>query len=176
VAEGKRWKLVLDGGIRWNATYMMIRRALELKEALNAYCVKLRVSKEDLDQETFLQDYLTDDEWTALEIIRDQLEPLFRLTNDLEGNASIRDDKAGGASHGAIWELLLAFEFILGHFERLETEAKEGAFSDHPGIQESITLAWGIATFWYNKTDHSIAWLASVVLHPRFKWTWFERK
>ena len=30
-AAGKRWKLVLDGGIRWNATYSMIRRALELK-------------------------------------------------------------------------------------------------------------------------------------------------
>ena len=34
---GKRWKLVLDGGIRWNAIYSMIRRALELKQALNTY-------------------------------------------------------------------------------------------------------------------------------------------
>jgi len=27
-AEGKRWQLVLDGGIRWNSSYMMILRAL----------------------------------------------------------------------------------------------------------------------------------------------------
>ena len=38
-AAGKRWKLVLDGGIRWNATYSMIRCALELKQALNTYTV-----------------------------------------------------------------------------------------------------------------------------------------
>src|SRR6266487_6961998 len=37
IAAGKRWKLVLDGGIRWNATYSMIRCALELKEPLNTY-------------------------------------------------------------------------------------------------------------------------------------------
>ena len=38
-ATGKRWKLVLDRGIRWNAIYSMIRRALELKQALNTYTV-----------------------------------------------------------------------------------------------------------------------------------------
>ena len=37
IAAGKRWKLVLDGGIRWNVTYAMIRRALELKQALITY-------------------------------------------------------------------------------------------------------------------------------------------
>jgi hypothetical protein len=30
-AVGKRWKLVLDGGIRWNVIYSMICCALELK-------------------------------------------------------------------------------------------------------------------------------------------------
>ncbi len=34
VATGKIWQLVLDGGIRWNASYAMIRRALELRHAL----------------------------------------------------------------------------------------------------------------------------------------------
>jgi len=37
----------------------MIRRALELKEALDTYAVKLRVSIEDLDTETYKEDYLT---------------------------------------------------------------------------------------------------------------------
>jgi hypothetical protein len=58
-AEGKRWKLLLDGGVRWNATYMMITRALDLREALELYATKLRVSTEDLDKETFEHDYLT---------------------------------------------------------------------------------------------------------------------
>jgi hypothetical protein len=51
---------VLDGGIRWNVTYSMIRRALELKQALNTYTAQLRVSSNALDNETYEQDYLSD--------------------------------------------------------------------------------------------------------------------
>jgi hypothetical protein len=40
----------------------MIRRALELREALNAYAFKLRLLKEDLDKETHLNDYLSDND------------------------------------------------------------------------------------------------------------------
>jgi hypothetical protein len=139
IAEGKLWKLVLDGGIRWNSTYSIIRRALELREALDTYATKLYMSKEDFDQETFKQDYLLDKEWDSLTLIKDQLEPLFRLTKGLEGNPDLKD-KSCKASHGALWEVLPAFEFILRHFESLETDAKAGLFYGHEGIQESITL------------------------------------
>jgi hypothetical protein len=40
----------------------MVQRALELREALNAYTFKLRLSKEDLDKETHLNDYLSNDD------------------------------------------------------------------------------------------------------------------
>src|SRR5271168_5406254 len=126
VAEGKRWKLVLDGGIRWNSTYLMIRRALELREALDIYAGKLRVSNEALDEETYQQDYLTPEEWEALEIIKSQLEPIFYLTKDLEGNADLPDG-ARKASHGSLWEVLPTFEHVLAHFENLEKEAKAGS-------------------------------------------------
>jgi hypothetical protein len=62
VAAGKRWKLVLDGGIRWNASYAMITRALQLREALDTYALKLHASKDSFDQETYMSDYLSDDE------------------------------------------------------------------------------------------------------------------
>jgi hypothetical protein len=39
----------------------MIIRALDLRDALNTYVIKLRVSKDTLDLETYEQDYLTDD-------------------------------------------------------------------------------------------------------------------
>jgi hypothetical protein len=57
--EGKRWKLLLDGGVRWNAIYLMITRALHLREALDLYANKLCVFIEELDKETFAYDYLT---------------------------------------------------------------------------------------------------------------------
>lgn len=91
VAEGKQWKLVVDGGVRWNATYCMIRRGLELREALDTYAAKLRMSEEVLDQEIFENDYLKPSEWRSLEIIMEQLEPLFQLTKDLEGNADLQE-------------------------------------------------------------------------------------
>jgi hypothetical protein len=55
-------KLVLDGGVRWNALYHMICRALELREALDVYVLRLNISKDAFDQETFTEDYLSDDE------------------------------------------------------------------------------------------------------------------
>lgn len=175
IAEGKRWKLLLDGGIRWNSSYLMIRRALELREALDIYATKLRVSTEALDKETYEHDYLTPAEWDALELIKNQLEPLFFITKSLEGNANLQDG-AKKASHGALWEILPTFEFILSHFETLENQAKKGDFLDHPGIQSSITLAWNTTKQWYGKTDQSIAWVAGVALHPRFKFAWFDEK
>ena len=79
----------------------MIRRALELREALNLYALKLRVSTDEYNLETFTDDYLTASEWEALEIIKNQLEPLFWLTKSLEGNPDLKDG-ARKASHGAL--------------------------------------------------------------------------
>jgi len=79
----------------------MIRRALELRPALDVYAAMLHVSTDSFDKETFEQDYLNDREWDALAIIRDQLMPLFLLTKDLEGNADLCES-GGKASHGAL--------------------------------------------------------------------------
>jgi hypothetical protein len=38
----------------------MIRRALELREALDLYCSKLRMSTDPDDKEAYKQDYLSD--------------------------------------------------------------------------------------------------------------------
>jgi len=61
------------------------------------------------------------------------LEPLFRLTKDLEGNYNLKDG-ARKASYRALWEVLPVFEFILTHFKKLEREAKAGAFDSYPSI------------------------------------------
>ena len=60
ITEEKRWKLVLDGGIRWNSTYLMIRRVLELQEALDIYAFKLHRNSDAFDQETYDNDYFSE--------------------------------------------------------------------------------------------------------------------
>jgi hypothetical protein len=173
-AQGKVWKVILDGGIRWNSSYAMIIRALDLRDALDTYAIKLRVSKDALDLKTYEQDYLTDDEWSTLKLMGDHLEPLFRLTKAMEGNPDKHDPTS--SSHGALWELLPLFENLLTHFEELERQAKAGRFNNHKGIQESITLAWNKTKEYYGKTDASLAWMAALVLHPRWKWAYFEQQ
>jgi hypothetical protein len=172
-AEGRSLKLITDGGIRWNASYSMICRALLLREALNTYAAMLKVSKDELDIETFENDYLDNDEWETLSLIKDHLEVLFRVTKDLEGNAELKEG-ALKASHGALWELLLVSEHILRQFEDLQTRAACGEFNHSKRIQSSITLAWNKTVEYYKKTDASVAWMAAVVLHPRYKWRYFE--
>lgn len=89
--------------------------------------------KEDFDQETFQQDYLTDEEQDTLTLIQDQLKPLFRLIKDLEGNLDLKDGSCK-ALHGLVQEVLPVFEFILRHFKALKVDAKAGLFHGHEGI------------------------------------------
>jgi hypothetical protein len=118
----------------------MITRALQLREALDTYALKLHTSKDFFDQETYMSDYLSDDKWDALAIIQKQLEPLFRLTKDLERNSDLKDGVCK-ASYGALWEILPVMEHVLSHFKGLKKQAKAGDFNYHPGIQNSITEA-----------------------------------
>ena len=48
----------------------------------------------------------------------DHLEPLFRITKDLEGNSNLREG-ARKASYGALWETLPIYKALLKHFEGL---------------------------------------------------------
>jgi hypothetical protein len=101
----------------------MIRRALELKEALNTYAAQLRVSTNNLDKKTFDQDYITPKEWTALEMIKEQLEPLFCVTKGLKGNVDLKDSDYK-ASYKQLKELLPVFKYILDHFKKLKQRLK----------------------------------------------------
>ena len=60
----------MDRGIRWNAIYSIIRRTLELKQALNTYASQLRSSSNTLDTETYKEDFLTESKWKNLELIK----------------------------------------------------------------------------------------------------------
>ena len=57
--------------------------------------------KKILDKETYLNNYLSDDDWRALKLIKEQLEPLFYLTKSLEGNTDLADGVCR-VSYGAL--------------------------------------------------------------------------
>jgi hypothetical protein len=78
----------------------MISRALDLREALDTYAFVLQISEDKLDLKTFHEDYINDNEWKTLALIAEQLEPLFRLTKDIEGNPDRYDLTL--STHGAL--------------------------------------------------------------------------
>jgi hypothetical protein len=52
----KIYRVVVNGSIRWNSTYLMIERAMLLKDALHLY-------QDDHHSETDAADYLTSEDW-----------------------------------------------------------------------------------------------------------------
>jgi hypothetical protein len=103
------------------------------------------------------------------------LKLLFHITKALKGNADFKDSSCK-ASYGQLGELLLVFEHILTHFECLERQAKASDFDDHPGIKRSIIEAWYKVKDYYGKIDELVAWIALIVMNPRFKMKYFEDK
>jgi hypothetical protein len=61
----------------------------------------LKVSKDKLDIETFKNDYLDNNKWETLSLIKDHLKVLFRVTKDLKENAKLKEG-ALKASHGTL--------------------------------------------------------------------------
>jgi hypothetical protein len=62
-----------------------------------------------------LDDFLTQDDWSILSMYNQLLEPLYHATQRLEG-------RGGGASHGAIWQVIPAMEKLLTHLEAAKDE------------------------------------------------------
>jgi hypothetical protein len=97
------------------------------------------------------------------------------MTKALEGNADFKDGNYK-ASHGQLRELFLVFEHILTHFENLINQVENDKFNGYPGITRSINEAWNKAKDYYGKIDQLMAWIALIVLNPRFKIKYFKDK
>jgi hypothetical protein len=73
-------------------------------------------------------------------MIKEQLEPLFRVTKGLEGNIDLKDSDCK-ASYKQLGELLPVFKYILNYFKKLKQRSKAQEFKNYISIQNSITLA-----------------------------------
>ena len=116
--------LIADGGIRWNSTFYMIRRALKMRQALEIYCAlwkKAPSSNRDLKE-----DFLSEDDWAELQLFHDLLVYIERLTIKLQGQAN-RPGKEGG--YGSIWQSIKAMDYLLS---KLETEKEKFSSTSFP--------------------------------------------
>src|SRR5436305_9128747 len=152
--EEQPFILRADNDTRWNSTWNMIDSALKQRSRVKAFCMA----------ETGLaKDRLADTDWSDLEEIMELLKPFKYLT-------MVRQEK--GTDLGSIGTVLPGMDILLEILEKARgvTRSKDSPF------QQAVDAAWRLLTKYYKLIDQSPAYIAFIVLDPRLKFDYFERK
>jgi hypothetical protein len=156
----KLFKLIPDGGIRWNSSEEMYTRLIKLRTAVDLYCLKHRLNTgEDLP------DALTPEDWQDLINLVELLKPFKDITKMLEGNAV-------KGSQGALWEWLPGVELLLTH---LESKKKELEHQDDTHFKACVEAGWQKLNEYYSLSDRTGAYRSAIILHPAKKLKWFNK-
>jgi len=168
-SDTKPLMLRQNNDTRWDSTFDMIRRALkpQVRKALNRYMDDVidecGLTRERLELE---YDKLEDCDWKMLEQLDEILEPFHDMTKELQGNIG------GTRMNGAIYDVLPCMDFLL---ERLETAKKQYIDPDNP-LTTCINLAWVKLDQYYHASDETYVYAAAVMLDPRLKRQYFDRR
>ena len=188
IEEAKRLKkqgfrpkeLVKPVKTRWNSYHACFERAAELAGPIDAY-IDFRAqdyraetasrrrepSAERPEPRLFITEGgLTAKEWaTITEYIR-LLAPFEEATRWLQGRTKV-------GNHGAIWEVIVAFEFLLNELEQMKERLAEVDYTakdvpeDH--LITNVNAAHKKLSEYYNKLDASPVYYAATILHPTYK-------
>ena len=106
-----------------------------------------------------LDDILTEDDWEVLDKVRAFLGKLLEATKALE------------SSDHCIDLVLPAMDYVLKNFEA----AKED-HEFHAILGPMLNSGWSKFNTYYQKTDETHAYAAALVLNPKRKWQWMEKR
>jgi hypothetical protein len=94
------------------------------------------------------------------------LEPFAEPTRLLEGRGKHR-------RHGAIWEVLITFEWLLNKLEALKDRLREVDYNDPDAPEDhlvaNVSLAHAKLCTYYAKFDNAPVYYAAIVLHLHYK-------
>jgi hypothetical protein len=161
---------------RWNSYLTTFRRAVELQQPLTDYAnYKIDEYKRELarsrggnkpEARLFIQEGLGARDWAIINEYIALLTPFEDATLSLEGRG-----KSG--THGAIWEVLVTFEQLLGTLEELKDRLSKVDYEDPDAPEDHIktncNAAWAKLSEYYAKLDDSPAYYAATRLHPYYK-------
>ncbi|KJZ68075.1 hypothetical protein HIM_12531 [Hirsutella minnesotensis 3608] len=162
-------EILVDGKTRWNSIYMMIKRALELRSAIELYQSRWQKPRNDVDRRDITKDFLNATDWVELQRFFDFLKPFHILTQTMEGNAS-KDGAEGG--HGAVWETLKTMDYL---FIKFKQAAELTRHEDPSHFKSGIDCGWAKLEDYYLKTDRTPVYRAALALHPSYGYDYFER-
>jgi hypothetical protein len=116
----KIYRVVVDGGIRWNSTYLMIERAMKLKDAIHLY-------QDDHHSACDSADYLTSEDWYQLADLQELLKPIY------DASMTVQSRDTG------LYEVLTSMDFILTH---LESTKLKHTYTAAPYFKACVNLGW----------------------------------
>ncbi|WKT54006.1 HAT, C-terminal dimerization domain [Fusarium oxysporum f. sp. vasinfectum] len=180
--------VVLDNSTRWLSQYYMIERAIKLRRYLEELIdITIQSSRKfQRPRSTRTQppsqlprcleeaNLLSDADWDALSWFRDILRMFDSCLLRLEGDCQLRVRKGGvEAQYGIIWQVAVAFEFLLSTLEKAKTEATHRV---EPSYYSScVNSAWAKLNKYYTKLDETPIYYAATVLHPGIQWSFLTK-
>ncbi|KAM4063568.1 transposase-like protein [Hirsutella rhossiliensis] len=155
--------LLSDGGIRWNATFYMIERALKCRPAIDLYQAQWKPPDKN---DKHKNDFLTEADWHELELFYRLLQPFERLTKRLQCRA---DGEGNEGGQGSVWQVLYAMDFLLTKLESVKEEihAMDADNKDElpPYYSAGVLAAWSKINTYYELTDRSPIYLTVATDH-----------
>lgn len=175
-----------DNTTRWNSAFLMIVRALSLRQQIDYFSFQNR-SIRDNDGGLKPEQILTPEDWLILTQLAEGLQVFHTATVALEGYAK-------DAKFGAMWECIPVLEVLSNNLIRLQVEyplsttfkttdiSNMNPKPEHlPGANpatefmcESVNRAWVKFQEYYSLTGRSIWYIAGLILNPEQKWNYLE--
>jgi hypothetical protein len=103
--------LVKDGGVRWNSTYYMLQRALELQRAIDLFQRYYKPSQKEKEEAPYsvTADAISDEDWTEVRQFLKLLRPFVTATIHLQGNS---EDEGFEGARGSLWEIFTWMDLL----------------------------------------------------------------
>ncbi|KAG9376276.1 Dimer-Tnp-hAT domain containing protein [Pyrenophora tritici-repentis] len=168
-------QLVKPVKTRWNSYFNTFVRAAELHGPIDGY-IECKLEEHSAATATsrrrknptviYTRRGLSGKDWaTITEYIR-LLEPFAEATRLLEG-------RGRHGRHGAIWEVLVTFEWLLDQLEALKDRLKDVNYEDLDAPEDhlitNVNLAHCKLAEYYAKFDNAPVYYTATILHPHYK-------
>lgn len=177
--------VVCDNDTRWNLACNVIKRALELRHRIDAFCaVNQRPVKqsrdENDDEQSVRRDTLTPGDWDTLKELYNLTKPFRDFTARMEGHAT-------NGLYGALWEVMPAIELLVSEHKRFSEQytalalSVEGSENENPDMEYShillcINNALHKLMKYQKLLPQSPAYAAAVAMNSTLRWHWMKSK
>lgn len=171
-------KLLKDNKTRWNGTYLMGKRGINLRDHILVFLTHNKDSQ-PVSQHLSLNNHITSEDWRVIIETVTLLKPFYNQTKRLQSRAS-------NAFHGALWEAYPSIRLLIQHLKdakdeySIDNDTLDLSFDDEVTIAARCALRISLNNCWvkldqyYQIFDKSPIYAAAGVLHPAYKWHYFE--